>query len=151
MSSGVQLDMGDFDKRISLVGEIGSKAALKGLWEGAAALKKDADELVPKTPHLWGNLRGNASRGVKAKGSGNTKTEWFPKITEEAIGGGALAILVSYLAPYAARWHETDEAINWSEAGVGPKYLEAKIARSDRRDVYYGLIADRIKKELQGD
>jgi hypothetical protein len=143
------LDMGEFEKRLKMADKVVLDAAKKGLWEGAAALKKDADEIVPMTPHLHGNLRGNARRGVKAKGPSKINREWWPKFENEDIGPGRFSILVTYCAPYAARWHEAvDEDINWSETGVGPKFLEAKMSRKDLRDKYYELIANRIKEEL---
>lgn len=141
-----QLDMADFDARIADIGKNKIPAIARfACFEAAAALKKDADEIAPKTPHLHGNLRGDAMRGVKAKGKGITNPEWFPKQTEEENSPHRISVLVTYCAPYAARWHETNDAINWSEAGVGPKYLEAKMAREDLRDKYFKLIADRIK------
>jgi hypothetical protein len=145
------LDMGAFMERLKMADTVALAAAKKGLWEGAAALKKDADEIVPKTPHLHGNLRGNARRGVKAKGSSKINKDWWPKYEDEDLGPGKFSVLVAYCAPYAHRWHEAvDENVNWSEAsdGVGPKYLEAKISRKDLRDKYYGIIANRIKEEL---
>jgi hypothetical protein len=146
--TGIKLDMGDFDKRIAKMGAAADKAARAGMWEAAAALKLDADNISPKTPHLHGNLKGDAKRGVKAKGSSNIHPDWFPKVEREDLGPSMLSVLVAYCAPYAERWHETTDAINWSEPGVGPKFLEAKMARQDLRDKYYGLIAARIKKEL---
>jgi hypothetical protein len=143
------LDLGEFLNRLKLADKIALDAAKKGLWEGAAALKKDADEIVPMTPHLHGNLRGNARRSVKAKGPSKINKEWWPKTQDENLGPAKFSVLVTYCAPYAERWHEAvDEAINWSETGVGPKYLEAKMARKDLRDKYYKIIADRIKEEL---
>ena len=120
------------------------------MWEAGAALKKDADEIPPKTPHLHGNLRGDSIRGVKAKGPSKTEKDWWPKIEKEELGMMLVAILVTYCAPYAARWHEeVDKDINWSEDGVGPKWLEAKISRGDLRDKYYALIAKRIQDGLE--
>lgn len=150
MSEGsFTLELGEFAERLRLADKVALAAAKKALWEAAAALKKDADEIVPKTPHLHGNLRGNASRSAKAKGSSKVRKEWWPKFEHEDLGSDKLSVLVTYAAPYAARWHEaTDEVVNWSETGVGPKYLEAKLARKDLRDKYYGLIANRIKEEL---
>lgn len=150
MSEGsFTLDVSEFAERLRRADKVALSAAKKALWEGAAALKKDADEIVPKTPHLHGNLRGNARRGAKAKGSSKVRKEWWPKYENEDLGSDKFSVLVTYAAPYASRWHEaTDENVNWSEPGVGPKYLEAKMARKDLREKYYGLIADRIKKEL---
>ena len=147
-TSAVRLDLGDFDKRVAEYGKGRVPKIVKvAMWEAAAALKKDADEIAPKTPHLYGNLRGDAVRGVKAKGSGKTNRDCFPKIANEDLGGNIVAVLVTYCAPYAARWHEAvGENINWSEDGVGPKFLEAKMAREDLRNKYYGLIALRIRE-----
>lgn len=69
-------------------------------------LKRDADEIEPKTPHKTGHLRANV----------------IYKITKDE---GSL----TFKQPYAERWHETEKDIKWSEAGVGPKYLEKKINR----------------------
>ena len=143
------LDMGEFMERLKMADAVALSAARKGLWEGAAALKKDADEIVPMTPHLHGNLRGNARRGVKAKGASKVNKDWWPKYENEDLGPSKFSVLVTYCAPYAARWHEAvDEAVNWSETGVGPKFLEAKMARNDLRNKYFQIIADRIKEEL---
>lgn len=149
--SNFSLDLTEFDKRLLQMSAKADAIVKRALWEGAAALKKDADELSPRTPHLHGNLRGDTVRGVKAKGSSKVDKDIWPKITREDLGKGKLAVLVTYCAPYAARWHETDEAINWSEAGVGPKYLEAKMARQDLRDKYYRIIAEALKEGLRND
>jgi hypothetical protein len=161
--TGFKLDMGDFDKRIKEMGSRADKAARLGLWEGAAALKLDADNISPKTPHLHGNLKGDtklmsakriasykkeSTRIAAEKKNKQIRPDWFPKVEKEDLGPSMLSVLVAYCAPYAERWHETTDAINWSEPGVGPKFLEAKMARQDLRDKYYGLIAARIKKEL---
>lgn len=143
-----QLDMADFDTRIAEIGKNKIPAIARfACVEAAWALKKDADEIAPKTPHLHGNLRGDGRRSVKAKGKGVINPEWFPKVNEEENSPHRISVLVTYCAPYAARWHEITDDINWSEAddGVGPKYLEAKMAREDLRDKYFKLIADRIK------
>lgn len=139
----------DIEKGLLRAHLLARKVAEFALWEAAAALKKDADEIPPKTPHLHGNLRGDSIRGVKAKGQGKTEKDWWPKVEKEDLGMMVLAILVTYCAPYAARWHEATEDINWSEDGVGSKWLEAKIAREDLRNKYYALIAQRIKEGLE--
>lgn len=149
--SAFVFDASELKKGLAAAGEGGLALAEFAMWEAAAALKKDADEIVPKTPHLHGNLRGDAKRSVKAKGSSKINPDWFPKTEKEDLGKSKLSILVTYCAPYAERWHEAvNEDINWSEAddGVGPKYLEAKMARGDLRDKYYGLIAKRIREGL---
>jgi hypothetical protein len=150
--SGFSLNITEMDKRMLLFSGKVDKITKLAMFEAAAALKLDADNISPKTPHLHGNLKGDAKRSAKAKATktGNEiRPEWFPKIEKEDLGKNKLSVLVTYCAPYAARWHEAvDERINWSEDGVGPKFLEAKMARQDLRDKYYGLIAERIKQEL---
>ena len=154
-SSKFVFDLTAMEKRLILLTDGGMKAAKKGMWEGAALLKKFADEIAPKTPHLHGNLRGDSVRGVKAKGSSKSRKDWWPKTAEESRSDG-LAVLVTYAAPYAARWHEAvgsqnafGDPINWSEDGVGPKYVEAKMAREDLRNKIYQLVADVIKEGLK--
>lgn len=150
MTAGAfSIDFETLIKRFEVLGAKTKKACKKGLWAGAAALKKFGDEIEPKAPHLWGNLRGTATRNQKAKKEGKVVKEWAPKITEENRGDQVFSMVVSYCAPYAARWHEAvDEVINWSESGVGPKWLEAKIARDDLRKKCYQIVADTIKDEL---
>lgn len=149
--SALSIDMTEFDKRLLLLDVRVNEIMKKALWEAAAALKKDCDEIPPKTPHLHGNLRGNAERNPKAKGPSKVKKDWWPVTTQETLGFKIYAILLTYAAPYAARWHETTEAINWSEDGVGPKFIEAKLARTDLRDKYFKLMADRIKEGISND
>jgi hypothetical protein len=87
------------------------------LYQTASAIKLATDEEEPKAPLLEGNLRGTARVDV----NNNTAKIW-------------------YTMPYAARWHEVEEGtVNWSESGVGPKYLEKKIVQTDR---WGSLMAD---------
>ena len=115
--------------------------AKKALHEAQKQLKIDADEIPPRTPHLTGALRDSGVLGD-------------PETHGETIEG-----TVAYTMPYAARWHEIGEekitignaeyktnSINWSEAGVGPKYLEAKLVNLNQK--YLKLMADYIKSEL---
>jgi hypothetical protein len=147
--SDFHFDASELQAGLKAAGDAGKKLARFAIWEAAAALKKDADEIVPRTPHLHGNLRGDTQRSVKAKGASNVRKEWWPKMENEDLGPDKYSIMVTYCAPYAERWHEAvDEVINWSEIGVGPKWLEAKMARQDLRDKYYGLIAQRIREGL---
>jgi len=115
------------------------------LWEATAMLKIFCDEIPPKTPHLYGNLRGDAGRTVSVKNS-VVMPDWFPEITRENTDT-ELSCTLTYRAPYAARWHEAvDPEPNWSEAndGVGAKYVEAKLTRSDLMDKLFELITKRI-------
>jgi hypothetical protein len=151
-SSSMTIDMTEIDKRLLLMDIRVNQIVKKAMWEAAAALKKDCDEIAPKTPHLHGNLRGNAERNPKAKGPSKVRKDYWPQITEETLGFKIYGILLTYCAPYAARWHEAvGENINWSEDGVGPKFIEAKLARADLRDKYYKLLADSIKEGIAND
>lgn len=103
--------------------------AKQALHEAQKQLKIDADEIPPRTPHLTGALRDSGVLGD-------------PESRGETIEG-----TVAYTMPYAARWHEIDVPINWSEAGVGPKYLEAKLVNLNQK--YLKLMADFIKMGLE--
>lgn len=105
-------------------------AAISGVNETLAALKIDSDTVTPKTPHLEGHLR--ADFIIQAK-----------KVSGKNIEG-----LLVYNSPYAARWHEAEgEAINWSEAGVGAKYVETKITRY--KEKYNAIMGEAIKRGIK--
>ena len=101
-----------------------------GLREAIQELKNDADNKEPRTPHLHGDLRGEY-------------TITRVKLTK----GNISSIDLIFEMPYAERWHEAvGLSINWSETGVGPKYLEAKMARYCKK--YNEIIAAGINKRL---
>jgi hypothetical protein len=85
------------------------------------------------------------SKGSKGK-SGDKPAERY----------GALSIIVKLIfrMPYAAKWHEAIDrewcqgGINWSEPGVGPKYVETKLSMFRRK--YLGIVADNVRKALGG-
>ena len=90
-------------KKIQRGTETATTAAMKPV---LFQLKQDADQIEPKTPHLTGHLRADITYKInKDEGS------------------------LTFKQPYAEKWHETEKDINWSETGVGPKYLESKINR----------------------
>lgn len=109
----MRLDRSDFQNKMKSFEKKHPKIIERILLKTADQVKIDADEIEPKTPHLEGQLRGNYQ--IKA-------------LT-------AYRIMIWFLMPYAARWHEaiddidpiTGGKINWSETGVGPKYLEKKL------------------------
>jgi hypothetical protein len=131
-----ELDFSDFDKKFMefAVREM-PLAAERGLFAAAGELKNDADTVEPKTPHLEGNLRGQFNLMHK-------------------IDAGKVVAELTFKMPYAARWHEaeynidpvTGSKVNWSESGVGPKYVEAKLVRFMRK--YIGIATDYIKAEM---
>ena len=59
-----------------------------------------------------------------------------------------LVAKIIFRMPYAAKWHEAvGKKINWSEAGVGPKYLESKLSMFRRK--YWGMVAEAVKAALE--
>lgn len=103
--------------------------AVKAVKAGLDQVIIDANEIEPKTPHLLGHL----------KGTGQVHSV---ELTPEMVTG-----IMSFGnpkggqggAPYALRWHEVEPGtVNWSEPGVGPKYLESKLVRF--KDKYVEII-----------
>lgn len=135
MSKGTySLDFTDFDKKFTNIvqaevpdyGEHGMRLALD-------ELKNDADNKPPRTPHLEGHLRGSG-RVVNIK---NISSE----ISGELKYGG-----MEFNVPYAHRWHEAEPGtVEWSEPGVGPKYLESKLVRYIKK--YTAIIAEAIRRK----
>jgi hypothetical protein len=127
MNTGITLDYDAVMKRL-IEETIGKDPVLlmDAMRQAGNQLKIDADDIPPRTPHLTGHLRGSGKVEVK-------------------IQNGEITGEVSYNTAYAERWHETDENINWSEADVGPKYLEKKLV--DFNQKYLGMIADRLKEK----
>ena len=125
-------DWREFNFGMSEAGERIEEGSEEGLREAIQEMKNDADNKAPKTPHLHGDLRGEYT------------------ISEIKItAGGVLTIILTFEMPYAERWHEAVGLnITWSEAetGVGPKYLESKMARYNKK--YIDIIADNINKRL---
>ena len=128
-----ELDFKDFDEKFMAfaVKEMPLEAE-RGIFAAAGELKHDADTVEPKTPHLEGNLRGQYN-------------------IKHQIDAGKVFAELAFKMPYAARWHEaefnidpvTGSKVNWSESGVGPKYVEAKLVRFMKK--YIGIVADHIK------
>lgn len=126
--SGFSMDFKDFDKKSTrIIKRAVPEAAAKGLREAGQEWKLDADNVSPRTPHKEGGLRASG------------------KVSRVEVKGQALSVEVSYDTPYAARWHEVEPGtINWSEPGVGPKYLESKAVRFAKK--YIGIIAAVIRR-----
>ena len=123
-------DWREFNFGMSEAGERIEEGSEEGLREAIQEMKNDADNKAPKTPHLHGDLRGEYT------------------ISEIKItAGGVLTIILTFEMPYAERWHEAvGLSINWSESGVGAKYLESKMARYHKK--YIAIIGDNINKRL---
>jgi len=121
-----RLDFKDFNKKYGIIMKKTIPEAIeKGLFEAISALKIDADNEPPRTPHLGGDLR--AEYEIKT---------FLKELMAE----------LTYEMPYAHRWHEAEPGtVIWSEAdqGVGPKYVETKMAR--HKDSYMGVVAESIR------
>ena len=148
------LDWSDFDRKfLEYATKTAPAAAEKGMFEALSALKNDADNVQPRTPHLHGDLRGDYTFilegitqskiqefGSKHKGSGKPA---------ERFGATSIIVQLILRMPYAAKWHEAvNRKINWSEPGVGPKYLESKMMMYFKK--YIGIVAMRVKEASGG-
>jgi len=126
-----EMDFSNFDKKFMefAVKEMPLEAE-QGIFAATGELKHDADTVEPKTPHLEGNLRGQYNIMHK-------------------IDAGRVYAELTFKMPYAARWHEAEDrewaqgGIMWSEPGVGPKYVEAKLVRFMKK--YIGIVVDYVK------
>lgn len=121
------MDFSDFDKKSKqLIQKALPEAAAKGLREAGQEWKLDADNVPPRTPHKEGGLRASG------------------KVSKVTVQGQNIGVEVSYNTPYAARWHEIEPGlINWSESGVGPKYLESKAVRFANK--YVNIVVSNIR------
>lgn len=148
------MDWSDFNKRFfEYAIKTAPAAAEKGLFEAISELKNDCDNVQPRTPHLEGNLRGDYTFilegitqskikevGSKYKGGGKPA---------ERYGAKDIVTKLMFRMPYAAKWHEAvKKKVNWSEFGVGPKYVEKKLMMFMRK--YYQIVASRIKEASGG-
>ena len=134
MSIKYTMDFSNFDKKFkNIVQNAVPKDTAVGVREALQALKLDADNEPPRTPHLEGHLRGSGKVH---------KIQIFGKeISGELTFGGKT---VEFDVPYAARWHEAEPGtVKWSEPGVGPKYLESKMIRFIKD--YMAIIAKVIR------
>ena len=131
MKTEFTLDFRDFNKKFANIIQRAAPESTKiGLREAGQALKIDADNIPPRTPHKEGFLRGSG------------------KVSEVKVMGKSIEVAVSYNKPYAKRWHEVEPGtIKWSEPDVGPKYLESKMVRFKNK--YMNIIATVIRKRAK--
>lgn len=128
----LKLDRTDFQKKISSFEKMHPKRVKKILLKTGDQVKVDADTISPKSPHLEGNLRDNY----------------------QILALEYNLIMIWYMMPYAARWHEavddidpiTGGKIKWSEKGVGAKYLENKFLTLGEK--YGALMAEFYRSEV---
>jgi hypothetical protein len=153
-----ELDFSAFSKGFDQYCEEELKAAEKGMWEALRELKTDCDNVVPKTPHLEGNLRGDytlvlegITQSKVVNKSGGKGADHGAKGEKAVERYGALDIICKLIfrMPYAAKWHEAIDrewaqgGVKWSESGVGPKYVESKLMMFAKK--YMSIVATRIK------
>ena len=145
-----KMDFSDFNRKfLTHAVKTCPAAAEKGMFEAISALKNDADSVVPKTPHDQGNLRGDYDiiiKGItqstvmsKSEGKG---TQHFKsgEAPAERFGAENIIAQLVFRMPYAAKWHEAvGRKINWSESGVGPKFLESKMMMFNPK--YMSIVA----------
>lgn len=150
-----ELNWSDFNKKFfEYALKTVPAATEKGMFEAISELKNDADNVAPKTPHLEGNLRGDYTiilEGImqsklieKSGGKGKDHHKGGSKPAERFGAKDIISKLILRM-PYAAKWHEAvNRKVNWSEGGVGPKYLEAKLMAFAKK--YFGIVATRVKE-----
>lgn len=122
-STGLQLDAGDFLKRLAVYASSEPKAAEDAIREGLIQLREDAETIAPTVPMEMGDLRQDVDIDVNIS---------------SARSEGALI----YKMPYATRMHE-EEYQNYTTEGSGAKYVEAKLANGEK---YGRIMADAIKE-----
>lgn len=130
-SGDFQMDLSEFAAGIERLQDLTAKQIAAGLREAGTQLLLDSEAIVPRVPHLTGALRASA---------------------QLEMGEGGAEVNVGYNVPYAARWHEaendidpvTGKHINWSESGVGGKFMEKKM--SERMEIYMKICADKIRE-----
>jgi hypothetical protein len=124
---GFKIDSSEFDKKTQLlIKRLIPAAAQKTLYEVANIVLRDANDIPPKTPKKWGNLKRDKFV-QKAQRHGNSWTIHF-----------------GFNSPYARRLHEDTSIKNWTEPGSGNQYLRSKLIRFKTK--YGKQIALRIKQ-----
>jgi len=136
---GFSFDFRVFDKHLmKLVKAAVPTATERGLFKAAAEFLRDADNDIPQTPKLYGDLRGSK------------------KIENPVITFSELSIQVGYDIEYAAYQHEGQREdgshrimFHTTTKGVkmpGTKFLQSKMPLNKSK--YIKIIADTIKGVL---
>lgn len=125
------------------------QAAERGMFEALSELKNDADSITPKTPHLEGNLRGDYT--MILEGITQSKVQEVGSkhkggvAPSERHGAKDIVAKLVFRMPYAAKWHEAvNRKVNWSEPGVGPKFLEIKLSMFQKK--YMEIVASAVRE-----
>ena len=128
--AGFTLDAAEFLKNFKRITEEkiprNTGEALEETWPYILA---DAIEETPKVPVDTGNL-------VRSQKVGDYK------ITRDGVSceGG-------FVAEYAGKVHEAPETWSWKLPNAGPKFLESKLIRNNRK--YMKEVADRLRKKAK--
>ena len=103
----MRLDRSDFQKRMKLFEKKHPSIIERILIKTGDQVVIDANEIPPKTPHEYGELR----------------SEVVVKALKYNL------IMIWFMMVYAALHHEADPPFKWKETGVGAKYVENKLLR----------------------
>lgn len=130
----MKIDYSQVEKNLNKLMKKTLGAAEKGLRVAGFKLMEDSKKKAPQAPfdrgHLW-------SQFIMDK----------PQFKINNI-----SLRVGASTPYAARWHETTDAINWTTtkgaSKPGPKYIISKIFAygKDYIQLQYEVIRKEIKK-----
>lgn len=124
MNPGSQNVFSDFAQKFTSVVKGFEDRGRKGLFNAAGELLQDADNVEPKTPKKWGDLKGSKKIEIVDK-------------------GGDPFVKAGFNIEYAHHVHEmVSPAVNWTEPGSGAKYLESKLTRFWQK--YLRIIANTI-------
>ena len=140
MSDEMTMDISQFLKGMDLLQELTFAQAKEGLRAAGDKLLEDVKNQEPRPPHDDGHLDRSCRLDLSGLDQG--------LVISVAVGAGGTAV---FNVPYAHRWHEaendidqvTGRHINWSEGGVGPKYIETKIVRNGMQYMEIGANAIR--------
>lgn len=137
------IDATDFLQGIDRIKSAADDDIVKGLIAAVWQLRHNADNIVPKTPHDTGYLRGNKGGDAVV-------------IAGKKVAETVFEATITYNAPYAHRWHECgpegstgEKEPAWSESGVGPLFLSKKLIDPGLQKQYREIIADIVRNGLK--
>ncbi len=135
MPTGFALNTDPVDRLLKRYEIRNIKAPLTdGLEQAGHAIVRDAIEVSPTVPIDLSGRKGS-TRGA-------LRRSWSVHVDPQGR-----FVAVSFNMPYAARWHETEEDIQWTEPTAGAKYLEFKLARF--RTKYMGIVGNVLSEGLR--
>jgi len=126
--TGMTFDTKDFDIKFPRVinKEIPEESA-RMEYKVASMVIRDAILEEPRAPHKTGNL-------------------WrSQKVERPRIVAGEITIELGFDTEYATATHEMPSNVNWTMAGSGPKFLEAKLIRN--KEKYMAEIAAGLRRK----